>query len=196
MPPKAPKLSLEEVNELGEAAERAFLRKKLAYERDIAAATADAAAADGVRQALAAQRAAENLRLSLESAASEATASRLEDNLRALTADRRKQLRTASANTSTLEGLAIDLRAAERLESAAAEFASATLHAAAAEGHLDQIPAELLTRAATGARNYQGLTVAALAKQSGHFDQIPRHARPLPPGLIGWLLGLFLPGGK
>ena len=70
------------------------------------------------------------------------------------------------------------------------------LHAAAAEGHLDQIPPALLTRAMMGTRNYEGLTVAALARQSGHFDQVPRHARPLPPGIIGRLLGLFLPGGK
>ena len=53
-----------------------------------------------------------------------------------------------------------------------------------------------MTRAATGTRNYEGLTVAALAKQSGHLDQIPRHARPLPPGIAGWLLGLFLRDGK
>jgi len=54
----------------------------------------------------------------------------------------------------------------------------------------------LLTRAMMGARNYEGLTVAVLARQTGHFDQIPRHARPLPPGPLGRLLGLFVPGEK
>ncbi len=52
------------------------------------------------------------------------------------------------------------------------------LHAAAYEGHLDQIPPQLLTRERMGTRNYDGVSVAQTALDRGFLDQIPEDARP------------------
>ena len=52
------------------------------------------------------------------------------------------------------------------------------LHAAAYEGHLNQIPSELLSPANVGTRNYDGLTVAQTALDRGFYGQIPENSRP------------------
>ena len=49
---------------------------------------------------------------------------------------------------------------------------------AAFEGHLDQIPSESLNSERMLTRNYDGLTVEELARDRGHYDQIPLAARP------------------
>ena len=52
------------------------------------------------------------------------------------------------------------------------------LHAAAHEGHLDQVPAGVLTRETAATRNYDGLSVIQTALDRGHLEQIPLEARP------------------
>jgi ankyrin repeat protein len=52
------------------------------------------------------------------------------------------------------------------------------LHAAAYEGHLDQVPEALLTRERVATRNYDGISVASLAAERGFTSQIPASARP------------------
>jgi ankyrin repeat protein len=62
------------------------------------------------------------------------------------------------------------------------------LHAAAYEGHLDQVPAALLTRERVGTRNYDGISVAALASERGFLSQIPASAQPKRYGPVSRLL--------
>jgi hypothetical protein len=52
------------------------------------------------------------------------------------------------------------------------------LHAAAAEGYIDQIPAELITAEALARKNQSGLTPVDVAKLKNHLNQIPPHLRP------------------
>ena len=58
------------------------------------------------------------------------------------------------------------------------------VHAAAFAGHLDQIPAALLTAELLNVRNYDGITPIRTAERNGHLDQIPPGLRPKPPGLL------------
>ena len=58
------------------------------------------------------------------------------------------------------------------------------LHAAAHEGHLDQIPAGLITAALLATRNYEGVTPLATAMRRGHIEQLPDELRPKVPGLV------------
>ncbi|HRI83392.1 MAG TPA: hypothetical protein PLF88_13190, partial [Opitutaceae bacterium] len=70
------------------------------------------------------------------------------------------------------------------------------LHAAAYEGHLEQIPAPLFDAALLNVRNYDGLTVGRLAVERGHAAQIPAPFRPKPPGplqRLGLKLGISRP---
>jgi ankyrin repeat protein len=62
------------------------------------------------------------------------------------------------------------------------------LHAAAFEGHLDQVPPALLTRERLAARNYDGISVIGLASDRGFLSQIPEAARPKSHGPMFRLL--------
>jgi ankyrin repeat protein len=62
------------------------------------------------------------------------------------------------------------------------------LHAAAFEGHLDQIPAELLDAEVLGKRNYDGVTPLRTAMRRGHVEQLPEALRPRPIGPLRRLL--------
>ncbi|MBP6307525.1 MAG: hypothetical protein KA334_02305, partial [Opitutaceae bacterium] len=66
------------------------------------------------------------------------------------------------------------------------------LHAAAYEGHLDQIPAKFFTAELLNSRNYGGLTVGRLAIERSHLDQIPPHLRPRDNALTRLLIRLGL----
>jgi hypothetical protein len=62
------------------------------------------------------------------------------------------------------------------------------VHAAAFAGHLDQIPASLLTAELLNVHNYDAVTPVRTAERSGHLDQIPVSLRPKPPGLLHRLI--------
>jgi hypothetical protein len=62
------------------------------------------------------------------------------------------------------------------------------LHAAAYEGHLDQVPGEILTKERMATRNYDGVSVASLAVERGHISQIPEASRPKAFGPVSRLL--------
>ena len=62
------------------------------------------------------------------------------------------------------------------------------LHAAAFEGHLDQVPLSLLSRETLGARNYDGVSVGRTAISRGYAAQLPPALRPRDPGPVGKLL--------
>ena len=58
------------------------------------------------------------------------------------------------------------------------------LHAAAYEGHLDQIPVELLTPENIAVRNYEGVSVWRTARDRNFDHQIPPASRPRNLGPI------------
>jgi ankyrin repeat protein len=62
------------------------------------------------------------------------------------------------------------------------------LHAAAYEGHLDQVPAAILTPERVATRNYDGISVAALAAEKGFISQIPEASRPRSLGPVSRFL--------
>ena len=62
------------------------------------------------------------------------------------------------------------------------------LHAAAYEGHLDQVPPPLLTAENLGARNYDGVTPVRIAASRGFIEQLPPSVRPKPAGMFTRLL--------
>ena len=62
------------------------------------------------------------------------------------------------------------------------------LHAAAYEGHLDQLPVSLLTIERLSARNYDGISVISLAAQRGFISQVPEAVRPRSKGPVSRLL--------
>ena len=68
------------------------------------------------------------------------------------------------------------------------DFGDTPLHAAAVEGHLNQIPREFLNRATLLIRNYNGGTPIGAALRHGHIDQLPEEFRPKEPNAFQRLL--------
>ena len=68
------------------------------------------------------------------------------------------------------------------------DFGDTPLHAAAVEGHLDQVPPEALNAATLRLRNYTGGTPLGGAIRTGHGDQLPPEFRPKPPNWLQTLL--------
>ncbi|HYD85213.1 MAG TPA: ankyrin repeat domain-containing protein, partial [Opitutus sp.] len=62
------------------------------------------------------------------------------------------------------------------------------LHAAAYEGHLDQVPLGLLTEENLNVRNYEGVSVGRTAINCGYSEHIPAPFRPKERGPIGRFL--------
>ena len=61
-------------------------------------------------------------------------------------------------------------------------------HAAAYEGHLDQVPAALITPERLALRNYDGISVLSLAVERGFTEQLPQACRPRSFGPVARLL--------
>ena len=64
------------------------------------------------------------------------------------------------------------------------EFGDTPMHAAAVEGHLDDIPREFLTPATMTVRNYNGGTPVGAAIRYGHIAQLPPEFVPKPPNAL------------
>jgi ankyrin repeat protein len=62
------------------------------------------------------------------------------------------------------------------------------LHAAAFEGHLDQVPAALLTSERVGAQLRRNFRAVARCPERGFLGQIPEAVRPRPKGPVSRLL--------
>jgi ankyrin repeat protein len=62
------------------------------------------------------------------------------------------------------------------------------IHAAAFAGHLNQIPAELLTADRLSCRNYERVTALQTAIDRGFADQLPEQFRPKPETAMHRLL--------